>query len=507
MNKNLFLYLTVLTTGFIVLVIEIAGARLISPFFGSTIFVWASLISVTLGALSLGYWFGGNLADKEPNYKYFYLIIFISGVSVLFIFNFYQPILIFSDNFGLRFGPLIASFILFFLPLSLLGAVSPYSIRLSSSSLDKSGSTSGKIFAFSTIGSLAGAVISGFFLVPTVKLSLIFWGVAVALVLIGFLGFHNFYSRKNNYFLLALTLLFFLIIGVYNFSARNIHRFNLIHNEQSLYGDLKIVEFGNERCLMVNGTPQSCTPLDTSKFYPRYSYQKEISNFINSHYAGHSSGEPFKILMIGLGGGDLLDLLPEDANVDIVEIDPRIVALAKNYFEINLGNNKKIFVDDARNFLRTRSSDKKYDVVIGDAYQGNSVPYHLVSSEFFSLVKTNLSDDGIILVNLLSTQDIKNVFLASVVKTVRQVFPSVFLFLPQNQIGGVSNAVLHVSNKEDVNLETYDGVFAQVLVDESYGGVITDEKNSSELIRLSDQDSFRNSIVRSWGYSVMMPSL
>jgi len=142
--RNIWLHLTLFITGAGVLVIEIVGTRVLSPFYGSTIFVWSSLIAVTLGFLALGYFASGFIADKFPKGSLLYFLIFLGGALALLLMKLNQPLLVFSDSFGFRMGPLVASLVLFALPLMFLGMAGPFVIRLMAVTLEQTGHVSGR---------------------------------------------------------------------------------------------------------------------------------------------------------------------------------------------------------------------------------------------------------------------------------------------------------------------------------------------------------------------------
>lgn len=179
--QSYFLYFTIFTTGAVILVIEILGTRILAPFYGSTIFVWSSLITITLLSLALGYYFGGKLADKKPNTKTLYWIIFIAGAAILLIPQYNKWILLQTNRFGLKYGPLLAAFFLFAPPLFLLGTVSPFVVRIKTPTLDHLGAIAGNLYAISTFGSLVGGLLAGFYLVPNFSVSSIINSLAFIL--------------------------------------------------------------------------------------------------------------------------------------------------------------------------------------------------------------------------------------------------------------------------------------------------------------------------------------
>src|SRR5215831_6232357 len=177
------LYTIVAVAGACVLVIEILGTRLLGPYYGTSLFLWSALISVTLAALSLGYAWGGRLADRAPRASALVWCLGLAGLWMLVVPWMRDPLLAMTERLGLRASVLLASFVLFFPPLTLLGMVSPYAIRLSASSLDRVGSTAGNLYAVSTVASVAGALLTGFWLVPLVGVSRLSYGTGMLLLL------------------------------------------------------------------------------------------------------------------------------------------------------------------------------------------------------------------------------------------------------------------------------------------------------------------------------------
>ena len=183
--KKYSLLFTVFITGGSVLVIEVLATRILSPYFGNTIFTVSSVISIVLLALSIGYYIGGNLADKNPSEKLFYLIILASGLSVFlkyFLNIYFLPEA--GYGFSIVFGPIIFSFILFFFPSLLMGTLSPFAIKLQEMRFPEAGigGISGKVFFYSTVGSIFGSLSTGFLLIPNFGVKNIILSVAILYV-------------------------------------------------------------------------------------------------------------------------------------------------------------------------------------------------------------------------------------------------------------------------------------------------------------------------------------
>jgi hypothetical protein len=166
--KHKYLYLTVSVSGASVLAVEILGTRILGPFYGVSLFLWSALITVTLAALSAGYVLGGRWADKGATYARLSSLLAGAGAWLLLVPWIRSPLLSIAEPFGLRLAALVAALVLFFVPLMLLGMVSPYAIKLRASSLEEIGRSAGNLYAISTAASVAAALVTGFFLIPNV---------------------------------------------------------------------------------------------------------------------------------------------------------------------------------------------------------------------------------------------------------------------------------------------------------------------------------------------------
>src|SRR3989338_9784720 len=235
--KKMILPGVVFLTGGSVLVLEVAATRVLAPYFGNTIYTVSSIIGVILMALSLGYYFGGHLADSRPDVRWFYGIILISGLTVILleaIIIFILPVL--GNSLSLIYGPLVTAFILFFLPAALLGTLSPYAIKLQSQAFPNQGigSTSGVIFFWSTLGSIAGSLLTGFVFIPNFGVDKIIMGVGLLLGIIGLLPLIT-RCNKVKYFSLIISgaFVFSLEVAILDF-----HNDNIVYSRDGVYEKL-----------------------------------------------------------------------------------------------------------------------------------------------------------------------------------------------------------------------------------------------------------------------------
>jgi spermidine synthase len=486
--RTSFLYLTLFIAGAVILVIEIAGTRILAPFFGATVFVWSSLITITLGFLALGYFVGGLFVDRYPRPSCFYSVIFSGGACSLFLIKLNQPLLIFSDRFGIRFGPLVGALILFALPLFLLSMAAPFVIRLRSPSPQRSGHTCGSIFAVSTIGSLAGALLAGFYLIPNFSLLKIFLVSTLFIMVSAIIGLLLEKGPLRIIFILALLLGVILLCPFVK--HKDDSKASIIHHEPSFYADLKVVELPFARALLMNGVYQSVFDRANST-----SLAKEITELKRQLSAWPADAE---VLVLGFAGG-VAKAIDPGYRVDFVEIEPKMVKLAKEFFGFSLDDNDEIIISDARSFLRT--TDRTYDVIFVDLYKGGMIPFHTHTSEALELMRSHLKPGGILLSNIIAREG--KPYLRSLVKTLRATFGKVSVAA---QVGtdkeSVANIVACAAVNDDHEFD-FNGRFKEIVVDCRSGVVITDDRNPIEILACEHLPEFMDLTRSVFGYEVL----
>ncbi len=501
----LLLYLTVFVTGASVLIVEIIGTRVISPFFGNTVFAWSSLIAVTLGFLAVGYWLGGILSDWKPSLLFFYTIIFGAGISVFLIMRLDQPVLLFSDQFGLRFGPLVASLILFAPSLFLLGLVSPFAVKLRIHTIERVGKGAGNIYAFSTIGSVIGALLAGFMLTPVMSVTDIFNTVAVTLCILSLLGLTVVFLIAKGERAAAVAAVVVLLAAaggasqVPIVSASEAEReIEWVEHTQSFYSDIKVVDVDGSRCLIVSGFAESCMSLETGE--SEWDYVYEMARI--AHLLQRESGkERFRILVIGIGAGNIIGLLPEEAEIDALEIDEKVVQFARDHFLLEERENTTIHVNDARHFLR--KTGHTYDLILASAYTD-----HLFTKELFEVMERHLEPGGVVL-QLLEMQSSPNSrFGTSAAKTASKVFERSLFTVPYELSGGedLVDAILHLTNREEYRPRLRQGYYFPTALELESGLVLRDDFNPFSFIRQKERMLARDFVVSITGYQGLFAS-
>lgn len=439
------LSLLVLVAGLVTMSLEFSVSRLLIPIFGSTIYTWGSLIGVVLVGLSGGYHLGGRLADKNPNFEKFCSILFSAGLYILFIPMISAIIIDFTigitntltdpnlDSYASNLNSLVATFILIITPTLLLGMVSPYAVKLATKSLDRLGNTSGNLYSVSTIGSIVGTFVTVFILIPFVQINHVLYGMGILLVVTSTIKLRNFVKAIALILLVIVSIsIFFDDVNTISLDFRNLHFHPgiVIYETETLYSHLDVIDNYNSinnRVLFLNGYPHSIMDRsDPNTLESKYTKFFPLGLILKENIT--------KVLFIGGGGFSgpkyFLQNYPNIA-VDVVEIDPKVVEVAKEYFFLDESNPKlNIYVQDAREFLNKYTGS--YDMIVLDAFSKSYVPFHLMTVEFYKLLSDKLSNGGVVISNHIGSpsnaQATSDLYRANL-KTFLQVFPKVFVFL------------------------------------------------------------------------------
>lgn len=386
---NFYIYLAVLVGGAAVLAVELLGTRIIAPFYGASLYLWSAQISVALAALSVGYAIGGRWADRGPKLERFASVIGLAGVWIALIPVMRTPALAISESAGLRTAVLITSAVLFFPPLTLLGMVSPYAIRLKAASLDEVGRTAGNLYSVSTVASVIAAIATGFFLIPNIGVTRLLLLIGMKLVATSVLGLVI--GRKVRAVALSAVMIVVLTASFVlapDLKARP--EIGLIDVRQSAYGEIRVVEVDGTRFMVLDGGIH--TIIDPSTWDSHFQYVNVLE------LAKGLYREPGEMLLVGLGGGSVAKSFRRDGwKVDAVEIDPEVIEVAYDHFGL-FPAEANVYAMDARQYLI--SHDKKYALIVMDAFGSSSIPFHLVTKESFELARSRMTDDGILAMNI-----------------------------------------------------------------------------------------------------------
>lgn len=451
--RRLVIPFVVALTGACVLVIEVVATRILSPYYGNTIFTYSSVLGMVLAALSFGYYFGGRWADRKPSEGLFYGIIASSGLSVFVLHGLTLTLLpSVGYSFSMRSGPVVFSIILFFVPGLILGTLSPFGIKLQEKRFPNVGigSLTGEIFFWSTLGSIAGSLLTGFYFIPSFGLDKIMIGVAITLLLLGIIPLLRMGIKKKiiiNFLVLALLGLGTVLTLLVKQSSSS------LFERDGIYEKIIVYDSG------MNGRPVRIFKQDHSISGAMYLDGDDLVAQYTKYYRLYKlfNTEIKEALVIGGGAYSVpraLILESPTVHVDVSEIEPSLFELSKKYFKLPDSNRITNSFDDGRRFLR--DSTKKYDLIFSDVYYSFfSIPSHFITKEFFEVAKARLSQNGVFVGNLIG--DIsrqKPSLLLSEIRTFKSVFPNSQFFAVESPGKSSAQNVMFVgyNSEQPVNL-------------------------------------------------------
>ena len=379
------------------MVCELIGAKMLAPVFGTSLYVWAAVLGVTLGGLMSGYFFGGILSRRFANdERLLFWIMIAAGLSLVLMPFTSDWVMSSTIDLSLQAGAVISLMVFMFPPLVFMGMVSPIIINLLTSDPDAAGNSAGNVYAISTLGGILFTFLMGFYVIPE-------FGISKPAVLAGVLlaVLPAFSMLKSKQWTAA--GLFLLLIGLGSWKIGSKERYpenyKVLYESEGILGQIKVVDHPSYeitpdarmgRGLIVNNTLQTYVGLDNDLQYSIWSW----ANYFPTAASIFPKGS--KVLLLGLGGGTLVKQLERlGFEVEAVEIDRRVWEVSVKYF--NMNPNTNVIIDDARHFIKT--TPKKYDIVIFDTFLSESVPEHLLTIEGFGDTHRILNPGGMIMTN------------------------------------------------------------------------------------------------------------
>lgn len=397
-SKQLLLLVSFIEGG-AVMIIELLGAKIIAPYYGTSLFVWSSVLGVTLGALALGYFLGGQISKKYPGeYSLFMVLLigaFFAGISPLIA----PHIMVLTDPMGVRMGSLISVLLYLLVPITCMGTVSPIIIGLINEDAAAAGTSAGTVYAISTVGGILATFFAGFYLIPEVGIKL---SAYLTAGLLGSISLFYFITKKKRIPIISSILLLVAILAIQ--PSEKISKYTrVVYSSVGVLGEWTVLDFGDwkneenneiERRLLLNGIDQTYTQIG---FEPLslWHYPHKLAAYSSMKPAGS------KALLLGMGGGSIaFELLAMGLELDIVELDERLEYIAEEYFNYD-PNSSNLFIDDARHYIR--NTNEKYDIVIIDLVLGEVQPAHVFSLEGFEDLKRIINEDAFVIVNFQGT--------------------------------------------------------------------------------------------------------
>jgi len=382
----------VFTAGAGTLATEISASRLLAPYFGSSTIVWANIIGLILVYLSLGYWVGGKVADRRPEPRLLGWIVLVAALVIAALPFVARPVLDFTVqgldtiSIGAVVGSFFAALLLFAIPVTLLGVVSPFAVRLALDDVSEAGAVAGRLYALSTLGSIAGTFVSAIVTIPLIGTQRTMLGAAALLVLAGAL------MLGSRWQVLTLGMTALLFIPAETIKATP----GLVYETESAYQYIQVLE-----------RPDGSRVLRLNEGVVNHSVWRPDTVLTGGEWDMFLVAPPLldqppkRMLVIGNAGGTTArayGALYPDVEIDGVEIDPKVTEVGRRFF--GLGDNACLHVvtADGRPFLV--GTDKRYDIIAIDAYHQPYIPFYLATEEFFRLVRDHLTPGGVVAANV-----------------------------------------------------------------------------------------------------------
>lgn len=463
-------------SGMAVMGVEMGSSRLLAPYFGTSISIWTVIIGSTMIALTAGYYLGGILADRRPRLPFLSTLLTIAAIAVIFLPYGVQPVLettldrfvsssaatssATASSYSIVAALAVCAAVIS-APVVVLGMTSPFIIRLASMRSSAVGHVAGRVFAFSTLGSILGTFLPALVLIP-------FLGTRFSFLLFGglLLSVTVWSTGRWRAALVAASLLLLLLgfqLAVQTSGPRQ-GRY-LVQEKETLYQLVRIFRLPVEdaggqgplqetvlltdagfgiQSMWVDGQPHTDSWQDSFALVPRI------------YEACNSGVAPRRLLLLGLGGGCAPYVISQsypDLRIDGVELDAELLDAAKPFFPYAKSPNLSVHVGDARFFLRT--TPHQYDVIIVDVFRPPHIPTHVATAEFFGEVRRKLRRGGIVAMNVGCRDE--NRVCSSIANTVADVFPYVYYsrYTSPDDPGIFTNH-LFVASADDLQLDRPD---------------------------------------------------
>jgi spermidine synthase len=402
---------------------EIAAVRLLAPYFGASTIVWANTIGVVLVALSVGYWLGGRAADRRPDMGSLCRVTLAGAVLLALVPFVADPLLhlgvlaLDSIDAGAFFGSLLAVLVLVAVPVLVLGAVSPWAIRIAVGDVGEAGRVAGRLYAISTAGSLFGTLVSALALIPVLGTRRTFLVLALAIALTAVAGLRP--VRRYALAPALIAVLLALPVGTLKAAQRGSGS-RVIYEAETPYQYARVVD-----------RPDGSRTLELNEGLAQHSLREPGTVLTGNVWDGHlvlpflaRERPPGRVAILGNAAGTTARafgrLFPH-TRVDGVELDPELTRIGRRFFDMR-GPRLHVYHEDARPFLRQVRA--RYDVISVDAYRQPYIPFYLTTVEFFETARSKLAPGGTVIVNAGHPEgqtELERVLTAGI----REVFPHV----------------------------------------------------------------------------------
>ena len=440
-----YLLFTVFVSGMTTLAAELAAGRLIGNVFGTSNLVWASIIGLILIYLTLGYFLGGKWADQNPTAGAMYKILAWGAFTIGLVPYIAGPVLKFAATgfealaVGVMAGSFIAVLILFIVPITLLGTISPFAIRLSVDDTAKAGQISGQIYAISTLGSFIGTFLPTLVTIPTIGTKLTFFSFGMFLLIVALIGLAKFASQREMFKLIWMPIVL-VVVAILSAGQSLKNSVGQVYETESAYNYIQVQQQNGYTLLKLNDGQGV-----HSMYHPdTLNYGGPWEQFLVGpyFYPNRKPQDVKRMAIVGLAAGTAArqaTAVYGNIAIDGFELDEKIVEVGEKYFGLNLSN-LTVYIGDGR--LNLERSPYKYDIIAVDAYRPPYIPPHMTTREFFEIAASHLTDNGVLTLNVGSVPGDRRL-IDGLATTMATQFPSIHIM----DIPGTLNTMIFATKQ------------------------------------------------------------
>jgi spermidine synthase len=412
----------------VTLAVEMTASRLLGNVFGTSNLVWSSIIGLILIYLTVGYFVGGRLADKHPNHRTFFTIMLLGGFAAGVVPLVSRPVLrtaaaaFDSLELGVLGGSFAAVMVLFIIPITLLGTISPFAIRLAITDTEQAGVISGRIYATSTLGSFIGTFLPVLLFIPLVGTTFTFVTVSSYLMLVALIGFGMSEGWRKALVWLWAPVLLAVFVWLWAGGAVKSTE-GQVYEVESAYNYIEVLEDGGFIMLRLNDGQGV-----HSMYHPEVlDYSGPWSQFLAGPFfnaPGYQLEDVERIAIVGLAAGTTArqaTAIFGELPIDGYEIDPAIIEVGREYFGMTMPNLNAIAADGRWGLSK---SEYRYSLIAIDAYRPPYIPWHMTTVEFFQMAREHLTDDGVVVINVGRSNNDRSL-VDALVTTLAEVFPGI----------------------------------------------------------------------------------
>lgn len=422
--------------------LEVLAGRIIAPVYGNSVYTWGAVLGVFMTFLAIGYWLGGKRAENQASIETLAKVLVYSVLGIALIIVIDSPVVEISTQVPVPsiYAPIIPLLVLFGPPTFLLGFISPYGAELTK--VGSTGEASGRVYSLGTVGSIVGAFVTTYGLIPYFSILWIQAILAGLLVVVAIILLIP--NRLKSLSYVGLAVITIVAAASYTPAPASASG-QTVYETQTAYQQLEIVDEDGVRTMYLNDHPQSAMYLDNRSGYV-FGYER----YAHLPYLYQQNSSLDRILVIGAAGYSMPKrYLAEYPNVtvDVVEIDPQVSRAGKKYFNVSESPRLNTINADARQYLQ--NTNRSYDAIVLDAFQKNNVPFHLTTIEFMHLVNDRLDSDGVLVENVISAaKGPRSKFVRSEFKTASRAFPSTALYPMGDQPRSIQNVMVVATKGE-----------------------------------------------------------